>query len=414
MQPVSVIISGSFWDSQIYSGELNLFGAEGSFHRINWSDLVDELASERPEIQTALRVAFSDSDLFYTQKVRKILRDPDIESIIKRQLTNLSSLSVEADAQRWQKHWRVCDSPFDFLPIDSDIYYHYVLAAGDEGLFSSFRSTGTSKSLNKGAQKHHDGKLLQVKASHHSTAVAAAAGDDGLLEFSFKSQSVQLLESQRTLARRPCSACDWAFQSIFAWDATSAYLANFRKERDPRSNKIARILDAVIGEEEFFLAPVATDASYVWGSQEKIFRVSNSGGLDVVNYVPPAERKDTESQATKPRPSLFKTLGSAKIRIDPELIVATGTAPFGSIIELPDRLIVLRSDGERNEFHGEPLHWRVFPRSDHYSNQLHIVYEDHIQIVSFVHDYFVEQNSKLTGFARGSNDYIVQPRRTDA
>jgi len=52
---------------------------------------------------------------------------------------------------------------------------------------------------------------------------------------------------------------------------------------------------------------------------------------------------------------------------------------------------------------GESVHWRVFPRSENYSNQLHIIYEDHIQIVSFVHDYFVDQSQKLLGFARGSD-----------
>ncbi len=52
------------------------------------------------------------------------------------------------------------------------------------------------------------------------------------------------------------------------------------------------------------------------------------------------------------------------------------------------------------------MHWRVFPRSDHYSNQLHIIYDDRLEIVSFVHDYFVDQSSKLSGFKRGSNDFI--------
>ncbi|CAD5373566.1 conserved hypothetical protein [Rubrivivax sp. A210] len=409
MQPVSLLLEGEYWDSQIYSGELTLFGAEGSYHRINWSELIDEMALAHPAIQTALRVAFSDSDLFYTQKVRKILRDPDIEVVIKRQLNALASFALEASEQSWSKFWRTSDSPFDFLPVDTDIYYHHVFAGSDSGLFSALRSGASSKLLKQSARRHHDGRILQVKASNQSTAIAAAAGSDGLLEFAFKSTSETLLDELRTLAKRPCSSCEWAFQSVFAWDTVAAYLANFRREKDPRTNRAHRVFDQVIGEERMFGNGAATVDSYVWGSNEKIFKL-NASGLEVVNYAPPPDRKPGDGQSiAKPTDSeLFKSLGSKELNIDPTQIVATGTAPFGSIVELPDRLVVLRSDNEVNVFPGEPVHWRVFPRSEHYSNQLHIVYEDRIQIVSFVHDYFVEQKSKLTGFARGSNDFIVR------
>jgi hypothetical protein len=415
MQPVSLLLEGEYWDSQIYSGELTLFGADGSYHRINWADLIDEMALAHPTIQTALRVAFSDSDLFYTQKVRKILRDPEIESVIKRQLNALAAFALEATEQTWAKFWRTSDSPFHFLPIDTDIYYNHVFAGSDLGLFSALRSGSTSKLTRQAATRHHDGRILQVKASNQSTAIAAAAGGDGLLEFAFKGSTDSVLEDQRTLAKRPCSSCEWAFQSVFAWDTVSAYLANFRREKDQRTNRARRVFDEIIGEERMFPSN-ATHDSYVWGSNEKIFKLG-SAGLDVVNYAPPPERKPRDGQAIK-KPTdtdLFRTLGSKELDIDPSQIVATGTAPFGSIVELPDRLVVLRSDDQVNVFPGEPVHWRVFPRSEHYSNQLHIVYEDRIQIVSFVHDYFVEQKSKLTGFARGSNDFIVRrPSATDA
>jgi hypothetical protein len=77
------------------------------------------------------------------------------------------------------------------------------------------------------------------------------------------------------------------------------------------------------------------------------------------------------------------------------------------VIEYPTRLVVLRSDGEIETFEGEPVHWRVFPRSEHYSNQLHIIYEDSVVIVSFVHDYFLDQKAKLLGFAMGANEFVA-------
>ena len=78
MRPVKLTIEGSYWDSQIYSGELLLFDAEGAIHRVEWREVIDGIAEENVSVQTAIRVAFSDSDLFYNQKVRKILCDPQI------------------------------------------------------------------------------------------------------------------------------------------------------------------------------------------------------------------------------------------------------------------------------------------------------------------------------------------------
>ena len=98
MRSVKLRIPGSYWDSQIYSGELIIFGDDGSVQRVDWSAFVDRIANKHPEVQTAIRVAFSDSDLFYNPKVRKVLRDPQIEHPIKSQLNKLADLRLETEA----------------------------------------------------------------------------------------------------------------------------------------------------------------------------------------------------------------------------------------------------------------------------------------------------------------------------
>lgn len=94
MQPVKIVIEGGYWDSQIYSGELILLDANGALHKIDWRQAVDSIASQNGTVQTALRVAFSDSDLFYNPKVRKILTDPQIAAPIKGQLAENATLSA--------------------------------------------------------------------------------------------------------------------------------------------------------------------------------------------------------------------------------------------------------------------------------------------------------------------------------
>lgn len=404
MRSVSIYIEGDFWDSQIYSGELLLFGCGGELHKIDWSPIIDELANENLKIQTALRVAFSDSDLFYTQKVRKILRDPEIESIIKTQLTNLNSLDIVTSQEKWSNYWHTIDTPFSFLPIDTDIYYNHIIASGDEGLFT------TSRNTSKAIRKHHDGKILQVRASNQNTAVAAAGGNDGLFEFSFHKIDENISNEVKRVSKSACSACDWAFQSIIAWSSQHAFFANFKKEKDLRTNKAIRSFDKIIKQHQIFgvnESEYESATNYTWGSHEKIYRLS-SDRLDVFQYdVSKYNNKKLKSQKVKENHSDFKLHGSFSLKYNPSEIIATGTAPFGTVLEFCDKIIVLRSDGEIETFDGEPVHWRVFPRSEHYSNQLHIIYDEKIKIISFVHDYFVDQNTKLMGFSRGSNDFIV-------
>ncbi|WP_443114466.1 hypothetical protein [Herbaspirillum seropedicae] len=404
---MKLTVEGIYWDSQIYSGELLLFDADGAIHRIDWRGVVDSIADKNPSVQTAIRVAFSDSDLFYNQKVRKILCDPQIELPIKSQLAQLAGLSLHAARRDWDQNWRIEETPFDFLPTDTEVYYNNIFAAGNAGLFSTPRSaTSAGRMFAKKTQKHHDAKILQVKASDHFTAVAAAAGEDGLFEFAFKRSESNVLDSERRLATRPCSSCDWAFQSVMGWTVQNAFLASFRQEKDPTSKRLSRIFDRIVDTREIFQDSLAGEylgQSYVWGCREKMYRITMNG-LEVTHY----SHQPTKKSKSVPqyRSHQFSQHGTLPITLDSSTIVATGTAPFGTVLELDDRLIIIRSDGLLEEIIGEPVHWRIFPRSEHYSNQIHIIYDDRMEIISFVHDYFVDQTSKLAGFRRGSNDFV--------
>lgn len=401
MHPVSIVIQGNFWDSQVYSGELTLFDANGGLHRIDWSKVIDDLATKNPIIQTALRVAFVDSDLFYTDKVRRILRDPQIDKVIRSQLRNLAKLSVEATREDWQRDWRTIDAPFHFLPTDTDIYYHYLFAAGDEGLYSAPRSAAAATHRR---HRHHDGRVLQVKASLKNTALAAAGGADGLFEFEYETDPSRVLGKGQNLADIPCNACEWSLQSIMAWRSDAAYLASFREIKDPRSNRKHRSFDKIVRQEQMLDGQdvQVSSGGRMWGSHEKVFCIAD-GGLEVLDYEPPPVQNEG---AQAQRGARFSRKGKLGLDINNDEIVSTGTAPFGTVLELDDKVVVLRSDGQTQVFDGEVVHWRVFPRSENYSNQLHLIYEDHIRVVSFMHDYFVDQKKKLTGFSKGANKYL--------
>ena len=412
MKPVRITIEGNFWDSQIYASELTLFGADGTIHRINWAWLIDELARQHSSAQTAIRVAFADGELFYMEKVQKMLRDPSIENIVKQQLDELAALCISGSQTQWNTYWQVGATPFDFLPTDTDIYYYRLFASGDDGVYSTSRSASTD-SQGRRSIKHHDGRVLQIKASNQNTAVAAAGGADGLFELTFNSKNRNFIDRTANVTHNACNACDWAFESIIAWSDESAFFARFRENIDPQNKrKKLRTFDTILSQEQIFGEQRLRTRSNtrVWGSHEKLFCIS-SEGLEILDYTPPPSGTIEQNSLLPPKSDFASKgqLNPSKLgpKFDPAMIIATGTAPFGTVLEYATQLVVLRSDGGIETFEGEPVHWRVFPRSEHYSNQLHIIYEDSVVIVSFVHDYFIDQEAKLLGFAKGDNEFIV-------
>lgn len=396
MRSVKLKLLGKFWDSQIYSGELILFDDAGSTLWLDWASALDEIAQQFPEVQTGMRVAFADSDLFYNNKVRKILFDPQIKAPILTQLESLASRDYEVSIERSAVKK---DSPFDFLPVDTEIYYHTVFAGGESGLFSARRSQ-FSERWGEDAERHHEGRVFQIKASDRFTSLATAMGDDGLFEFEVSPQGNEdILSGETNLSPRPCSACDWAFQSVVGWTADSSFFVNYFSTSKAGASRPDRTFDRVVDGNHFFGGQPTSGV--IWGAREKLYNLT-AAGIDVADYVPKQRRKKAVSDTFHPEaggPS-YDSRGKIDTAVSVDAFVSAATAPFGNVIELDDEIVVVRSDGEIERFPGEAVHWRIFPRSTHYSNQLHIVYDEYLLVVSFVHDYFVDQDSKLAGFTR--------------
>jgi hypothetical protein len=78
-------------------------------------------------------------------------------------------------------------------------------------------------------------------------------------------------------------------------------------------------------------------------------------------------------------------------------IVGADSAPFGFVLEAESGLLVVESSLESFWLAGEPVNWRVFPRSRYYTNQLHVITEKALNIYSFCGDYFVDQATKRAG-----------------
>ena len=145
------------------------------------------------------------------------------------------------------------------------------------------------------------------------------------------------------------------------------------------------------------------DGEFSWAAQDKICQAAN-GSIRVAKYEP-------WNQKTP-----LRRLGVLPIARNGEAIVSAKVALFGTVVELDSGLVVIGSDGTTFDVRGEPVSWRVFPRSRHYENHLHVIHDDRLEVLSFNHDYLIDQNTKVSGISFGKRTssgytYSATPRR---
>jgi hypothetical protein len=132
---------------------------------------------------------------------------------------------------------------------------------------------------------------------------------------------------------------------------------------------------------------------FAWGSKDKIC-VARDGFLTIGKYSHHTKRRTASMEALEDIRLADWNARLADWKGDP---VSGAISAFGAVVELDKCIVVVGSDRDVLTINGEPVNWRVFNKSRCYENQLHIIYEDRLELYSFNHDYFLDQNSKLTG-----------------
>jgi len=382
MQAVKVIINGSFIDSQVYAGSLHLFTDEGDIVILDWENAINDLIQRNPNAGIALRAAFLDSQLFYDNKVRHLLSNKNIKIIIERQFEQISGEIFEFNSvydRPFKPNFQ--SNPFPFPHADTEIYYDRLYVGLKSGLFSSQRDI-TEKRIERQIYKHWDAPVLDLAGSIGYTSMAIASGSNGLYELPIKPKNKNPDKSFKPneLAPLHCTGCDWSYFSIYGSSYYQpSFLASFEKmqEQGNQTRKI-RHLKEIISSKELF-----NRDGFSWGAHDKIY-LYHDGLIEVTAYNP-----------NKKNP--FISLGQIRLSSWKGDVISAGVAPFGTVIECDNALVIILSNNDIITIPGEPVGWRVFSRSRHYTNQLHIVYDDHLEIWSFNQDYFVEQKHKLAG-----------------
>ena len=379
MQPVKMVIHGEFWDTQLYKGYLYLFSCDGSVQCIAWERMIGEWSLPDPA-KLAMNCAFQRSDYLYGNKWDLFFKDPEVRALIEHKFGLLLQSSLEIDSEKLRQFSHSTrDNPFPFPHADAAFHYNSLYSVSQNGLYVSEVDDDLEDS-----KRIWDRPINSVDAAHYSLALAA--GEEGLYRFDlaeFNNNEKGYIPSE--LAIRNCTDCNWINYSVLGAahgdGAVLAELTNPYGSSGTQQQKQPITVQRLVSVNE-----VLDINGFVWGSLNRIC-CATDGLLTIAEYKPQnkrrgpivAEMRRIELQAWKGEP------------------VAGAIATFGTILELDNCIVVVCTDGQIITLPGEPVNWRIFPRSKCYENQLHIVYDDRIEIYSFNHDYFVEQKGKVTG-----------------
>ena len=441
MQALKVIVPGEFYDSQIYNGRLYLWRINGSLVTLDWDLLVDKITVAK-ELEIALRLSLQHSDKLYGNL---LLQDIEIRGLIKSKFQKLSQMTVEIKKQDLEE----CiidqqDSPFPFPHADSAVHYEMMFVGSQSGVSASKCSGGKwYEPFERGAEKLFDMPVLSISASNKTLAVAA--GNEGLFEYSVDSlisNSTRSYSDPLNLSTSHCNLTRWLYPGIFGSSYfNDGYFAEFKSSKKSNSEKeqssqktgqpnlsvgliergesqssakhYERKFQRLISSEEIFAksqlkfdqlenSTNSNNITFTWGVDDKVCSITGNS-IQLAQYIPRASAKRR-----------FKDIGSVEIAGSNSEIISADSSFFGIVLEQENGLLVVSSSLEIQFFEGEPVNWRVFPKTTNYSNQLHIIYDDALHIYSFNHDYFVNQSTKQLGISKASDKKLIIFERTQS
>lgn len=383
MQFIKLTIPGGYWDSQLYSGYLYLFGDLGNLVVIDWDALINNTFSEYSDLRMASHTAFIESNLFYEKGVQLLLHDQSIKETLLARFKSLSEMNIEIDLKKVDARlFNQQDNPLPFPHVDSEVYYKRLYVSLKAG---AFYLDCSGRNIKDKSEKIWDTPTFDITASKSYTTIAFAAGSEGLFQQRVGTGDNKSEQKKPTLvSEKHCTSCKWADFNIYATSHTSsAFFASFRKRQSKEDKrKYFRQFDKVISADEIF-----EGGGFSWGVQDKLYIYRNNG-VDAIKY-----------SSNKDGSPVFTSIGRLPLDSWKGDVVSAEVAPFGTVIECENAIVVVQSNDEVVTISGEPVNWRVFSKSSNYTNQLHIIYEDRLEVYSFYNDYFVDQNKKVSGIS---------------
>lgn len=334
-----------------------------------------------------------------------------MKNVIQKKFVALHDCKLHIDQKTLAKKFerKSQDTPFPFPHADSLMYGRSMYVVGQSGLWQADCNKRNVYPVSRKPGRIWDAPVLAVSGNYGSLALSA--GREGLWEVDLGWSEYRQPKKAKNISKRPCIDCEWLYYSIFASSYDdSGYLASFSNElehvkKNSEDDDDIDDLHSSVGQgprKRIFEGEIDSSqifkklGHYSWGVKDKVYSGGNKK-ISVSSYNP----WDKYGNA-------IQQVGTYELE-HAGSIVSAGVASFGVVIEYDDAIVVLPSKGKAVMLRGEPVNWRVFPKSLHYQNHLHVIYGDHIAIYSFNHDYFVDQKNKIYG-SRPETNELYRPR----
>ncbi|GAA5530994.1 hypothetical protein [Herpetosiphon gulosus] len=435
MKAITMTIQGEFYDSYIYAGLLYLWTLDGEIVTINWNKLIKSVSESQPdELQFATHCAFNKGSYLYQNEWMLFRKDIEMVGRLHDRFTTLASTPIEFDSfyNDMSKFIQSrANNSFLFPHADILLFHDNIFVGNNKGIESVKRT-----SINRNLKHDNNKKISDIPVfslSANNYLIAMASGEDGMYEY-----NIQDTENKDVIQRseNECFFVRWIYTSIFGSSHEKGYIADFAPDNDakqlaqsistrteisesqetllvtlpkleristthqdhletpnstPKKRKAPRKFKNFIYSANLFENSDEQDR-YVWGSHDKICLI-NKDNIYVIKYNP------NLSNRYKPMGRINITKSGLNIH---ELgdIVSCDSSYFGYIIEFDEGLVIINGNEEFMVLNGEPVNWRVFPDSRDYLNQMHVIYDDCIKILSFYDDYFINQNAKIAGLSK--------------
>lgn len=393
INPITIKITGNFWDCFLYRNRLFLSTMDNKIRIFDWKKNVEQ----KYKIDFGVKCAFLNSDYLYKIKDKELFEDLDFKKLAAKKIEKLGDTQISLEEIECKGSLNL-----EQLTIDYEIFFNRLYYSDSSGFYVREINFKNKNPISKYAMQLWD-KPVQNISIASTGRIALSLSNDGLYEFNNKgnycgkvSNSVHKTDEGAIykISDEHSTSCEWAHSTMINFSySNKTHIFPFYWKNGKKDTLCLKKCALIPLDNIFEIKH--NDAIYV-GGNDKIYSVSNDGIEGFFFYQRNLANKDIKSafrniEDIKLIP--FKLNGS-------EYLIQSEVADFGIIIETNIKLYVIESNSVIHEFGNENdkiVKWRVYPRSNCYSNQLHIVFCDRLEIISFNNDCFISQKNKPIG-----------------
>lgn len=333
MKTLKLFIEGRFLDSYIYSGLLFLLGEDYVLSIYKWDNIVEKTTTLNNS-HAFIDVLIDSTESIPQSDIKLFISLNDIKQ------SHLSSIRLN--------NW----------PSDINVYANILYISSEDGVIrynlDYKNGTLTNEFL------IYDGSSFSI-SPNSSNRLAIAAGKDGVLTFIPLSKYLNRNYVEEFISE-PCMDVDWQSTVLLANTVNGVHRANYLPRPEMKEFNDKQIFFEKFKEfKQYRPTPISQEQVHLsWVGGDKVYYLNNDNSISIE--------------------SIWKNnkVKKSKNYISSNIIKAKSAA-FGAILETESDLYFI-NQSDAIKIHSEPVNWRVFPRAKNYSNHLHIISEDTIEI----------------------------------